>query len=782
MTVAPTAERARLNPFALPSETGFRFLLLVSATLGSALFAYNWLYFTLSDRHHELLVTLRCDAQFGGALNDLGGSSPAGSTGIDRFAHRTHGFTSCMSAVTHPKGYWMIGGVAGLTLLAFLLYAAMPYWKIRRGRLVPFTAQDDEQVLAELHALCVQAGVTRTPTFVWDPVDPSVSGQAFGAFGRNRIFLPGGVIAKRYTDPDVFHAVVLHELAHIRNRDVDRYYLTVAIWDAFLVAAVLPLVIALATGDGRTFLDVGWRLLVLAGFVYLSRNAVLRTRELYADVRADATGAVGIRQLVGGGSGTHEHRLRRLLRVHPSGTSRAATIGDTDSLFTVGAGQALGAGIVMTLVFHQLVTLVTFFHPDPDPTIWVAALGVAPLVVGIVGMAIWRAAFRAAVRGRPIAGVWSAGLALGAGALLGEVLSFDQLGSVTGSRDPVAHIVRNLNGGLHAQPGIVSSAALGSGVVWVAILVCSMVAFAWWIAVGADVWLRRGAYAAPGRAAIGGWAAATAVLTVWLGIFYLSREVVWPAYLLLRPFTEFVIDLVRAGAWIGPEALYRIVTDTDIVYFASKWFVIPALTLIVVFPLAAAAFYRTPRAASSDPFLGPAEPTPPAWVPFRVLRAVLVGVAVGIGICVALMALRAGIHSWNSLGRRTTDGFSLAFLYWMIAIALIGQATAASIGALVAPGARIFHGALAGLVAGIIGAGAIAFGKTADSCATPLSLNAHAHGCPAFVTLDFTRLVYEYVLGEGIPVALAAAGLTTLFTYAIRHAKAGAHVAAGGRA
>jgi Zn-dependent protease with chaperone function len=711
-------------------------------------------------------VSLQCDAQFSGSFQSLGAASPADPGAIEAYAGRAHAFTSCMSTVTHPKGYWMMAGVAGLALLAFVLYAATPLWKIRRDRLVPFRADDDPDVLAELHDLCRRAGLERTPAFVWDPLDRAVSGLAFGALGRNRVRLAGGLVTKRYTDPDVFAAVVLHELAHIRNRDVSRFYLTVAIWNAFLLAAVLPLVIALATGDGRTFFDVGWRLVVLTGFVYLTRNAVLRTRELYADVRADATGAVGIRRLVGADASPRDHRLRRLLRLHPSGTSRAATITDTDSLFTIGAGEAVGAGIVMALVFHELVTLLTFFHPDPDPTIWLAALGVAPLVVGIVGLEIWRAAFRATIRDMPIRGVWTAGLGLAAGALLGEALSFDQLGSVTGSRDPVAEIVRTLGGGVQSQPGIVSSAAFGSGAVWVVILVCSMVAFAWWIAAGASVWLRRGACGAPRRAAAAGYVAATVVLTVWLGVFYLSYEVVWPAHLLLRAFTQLIVDAARAGAWIGFEPFFRVVTDTSILYFASKWFVIPALAVVVCFPLAAALVYRTPRPTSSEAFLDPAEPAAPAGVALRILPAILVGVAAGAAVWLALVALRAGVHSWEGIDRRTTGGFALAFLYWMILVALAGQVIAACVGAVIAPAARVFHGALAGLIAGLIGAAALAFGKTMDSCATPLSLNAHAKGCPELVTLDVAKVLYEYVLGEGILLALGAAGLAAVAVFA----------------
>jgi Zn-dependent protease with chaperone function len=34
---------------------------------------------------------------------------------------------------------------------------------------------------------------------------------------------------------------VLHELGHITNRDIDQTYLAVAIWQAFVVTALLPI-------------------------------------------------------------------------------------------------------------------------------------------------------------------------------------------------------------------------------------------------------------------------------------------------------------------------------------------------------------------------------------------------------------------------------------------------------------------------------------------------------------------------------------------------------------
>lgn len=45
------------------------------------------------------------------------------------------------------------------------------------------------------------------------------------------------------TDPSAFRAVMLHELAHLRNRDVDKTYFTIGIWRAFVVVALIPFLI-----------------------------------------------------------------------------------------------------------------------------------------------------------------------------------------------------------------------------------------------------------------------------------------------------------------------------------------------------------------------------------------------------------------------------------------------------------------------------------------------------------------------------------------------------------
>ena len=78
---------------------------------------------------------------------------------------------------------------------------------------------------------------------------------------------------------------MVHELGHIRNRDIDQTYLAVAVWWAFVVAALLPMAGLLISGKLSPPAPLIWRAVVLALLVYLLRNSILRSREFGADAR-----------------------------------------------------------------------------------------------------------------------------------------------------------------------------------------------------------------------------------------------------------------------------------------------------------------------------------------------------------------------------------------------------------------------------------------------------------------------------------------------------------------
>ncbi|MFE4540856.1 M48 family metalloprotease [Streptomyces scopuliridis] len=59
---------------------------------------------------------------------------------------------------------------------------------------------------------------------VIDPAATSVSAVVFGRTRHPVVCLHGGLLAVRCSDPNRFQAVLLHELAHIANRDITLTY------------------------------------------------------------------------------------------------------------------------------------------------------------------------------------------------------------------------------------------------------------------------------------------------------------------------------------------------------------------------------------------------------------------------------------------------------------------------------------------------------------------------------------------------------------------------------
>ncbi len=108
-------------------------------------------------------------------------------------------------------------------------------------------------------------GSRKTPSWRWNPLDPSPTGLSFGRPGSTSVALMGGLVTRQFADPPAFRAVVRHELAHLRNRDVDLTYATLSLWYAFLL--VERAAVRRRRGRRRRrarSLSLGWRLLALA--------------------------------------------------------------------------------------------------------------------------------------------------------------------------------------------------------------------------------------------------------------------------------------------------------------------------------------------------------------------------------------------------------------------------------------------------------------------------------------------------------------------------------------
>jgi Zn-dependent protease with chaperone function len=707
------------------------------SVLGVSLFLYSWLYTSFSDKHLTIRQNIACLREDQEAR--------ANATTIHDLSAASKAFTHCVSAIYRPEGTFIFSGVGVLLALAVVLYLAMPRWRLYRGRLRPFTDADDPEVLAELVRLAGEAGLRRPPRFVWNPLNTVPTGLAFGRAGRRYVALSGALVTRYYTDRPAFRAVVLHELGHLRNRDVDQAYFTVVLWYAFVIVAIVPFVPTLFDESGRTIWSLGWRLAALTLLVYLTRSAVLRSREIYADVRASLGEPGGIRQVLSNAGGRRRWR-DRLFALHPDPAVRLAAVANTDRLFSLGVLDAFGTGIAATIAYQEVVSLVELYEPDASSTMWWSALVFAPLGAAVLASAVWRNTFVRLARGERPRGAFAAGAALGAGFLLGQELS---LSNVVGSEDVI----------LGTGRGNVLTAFL---------VVAGLGLLAAWVAATAEVWLPLAGGGTRRWTAVATLAATGLVLTVAMGVLFLVRNTRVAIHISTRA-TGLEHDQVGRVVWGGPRLLYQFVRDPEIASFVHRAVVWPAIIVLWAYPLLALVLgrrggRREVRWASVD-----GSPVTLAQPRVRLRRAALIGLAGASVVLLASLVLRAALHFGLSEATRKHDETFLAFYVWTVSLGLIGMAIVAAVTAATCRRAGVLLALFAAAVTGTASAITLFAYPTLASCVGIIKLNPAAP-CAWTVDASFARQSFEQMLVQGTLAALAGAafGMLGRRAFAIR--------------
>jgi Zn-dependent protease with chaperone function len=334
---------------------------------------------------------------------------------------------------------YALAGVAAVGAFAAVGYLAMPWWRIKRRMLQPLDRVRSTDLHTHLDQLVARMGLASRPTF-WLAPEGSAQGVAFGRQGRCHIQLNAGLVKKYRTDPDTVTAVVLHELAHVRNRDIRYTYLAVTTWWAFAAAAlapylligVLPLVMDVypqwwpaelraSSINGHAVISV----LALTVLAYLTYTAILRVRESHADATVAAVAdGVALRRVLQHSRAPDQvprlwGRFRRLrpgwdvLNTHPSVSRRLMLLNHPVALYSISTPEMIGTGIAIAVVqtnlntilimTSALVTLLPTADSAASPMlIFVARLG-PPLLINGVSLGLiaalacvttWRARLR----------------------------------------------------------------------------------------------------------------------------------------------------------------------------------------------------------------------------------------------------------------------------------------------------------------------------------------------------------------------------------------------------
>jgi hypothetical protein len=96
-----TPPRDRVDPFAFPTDTTFRFVLLVAAVLGASLYLYNAVYLSIGNRSEDLATYRAC----------LEAAGPLQVQDADALGARSDFLHECTAPIERPKAAFMLGGV-----------------------------------------------------------------------------------------------------------------------------------------------------------------------------------------------------------------------------------------------------------------------------------------------------------------------------------------------------------------------------------------------------------------------------------------------------------------------------------------------------------------------------------------------------------------------------------------------------------------------------------------------------------------------------------------------
>jgi hypothetical protein len=558
-------------------------------------------------------------------------------------------------------------------------------------------------------------------------------------------------------------------LGHLRNRDVDLTYLSLTVWWSFLVVAVAPftaltvrhlvspgarvslpkdLIVVIdphgPVGPDSRLQPVAVRDLIpyvvdtpmaigvavtLTLLVFLTRNAILRVRESYADTAAAPSPAAkeDLTSVIGRLAARGRRRGIALFRKHPTPARRLAVVERPELLLRPQLGELVGAGVVAGVLSSTaksvvndlyLLTTETFDHTRG---ITIVGGTIGALLAGLMCASLWRwAAARTA--DRPMGWTW---LLVPVGVVLGFLVG-DSLPLFT-DRSPQPRVEIEVQGFawlIQAGPYLLAGAVALA---------------AWFMSSGR----RLRALQATHTAMVATVAAAMIAASGWFAIWYVKRfHDSWLLHPGDIPVSGGSIGWFRElGRWAG-------VRFAPMESLENSPYAFLGLTLLWVVPVVTVVRHRS-------------------WVDIRHLRTVLRTAAIaGLAVLVAAITLPFAARAALPEPVRADPGdeLEIVFTNTYIALAAIAQAVAASI---VAASARRFRPTLA-LLATAVTAVIATLGElgafTAASCA-----DLFANGATCAAPPVHTDLLASYLLRIAVPGVVVAAPAAVAGGLLFRH-------------
>jgi Zn-dependent protease with chaperone function len=687
-----------LNPFPFAAEAHFRFGFLLLVTLAATLSA-------------GLLVSLAFAGDYGPvedclrAVESRAMPTRADLAAIDAIQLRAAigGLKACFAPA--PMGSiqsWPIVLLAVLLVgTAGFLLADRPV-KVRRHGLVALPPSLEAPVAGRVGQLASQMGLANRPSLYLMPLRSDTNAFVFGRNGRPALAVTLGLALRAIRAPAAFDVLATHELAHVANRDLTVHLAARSVVRAFLwlvlpLYAILAILEPSAEGTWRgVWSNVGQsaslvlnevlRVALAALLVLLARNAVIRARERYADLRAAL-----VPHVREGFDAVLAERASRPIWQLPFATSpqseaRRRGLTSSDDLFAPQTATALAFGFALTsgVLIAVLFTNLWFYDRVIDlmarqawgqfTLLFFGPAAVLSLVFGASLTPIaWRSSYADLLRGRRSRGA----LKMALGASLGTVLGF--FGAVFGGQVLQGAGSDDSTAWWGSDRLLVAAGSLG-------FLFLVFWGYFAWLARAARAWTPRLVHHPNGDRAV----LPLSVLAA------LPLGLILPPALVACILSAISADMIQATGQ-PPAALLAMLASGTLGAIAFNPLAPPMLLFVSLLPIAVTVVGAGPRPAGW-PLLAGRLAAAPAVVTLTPFRAAAVGLATGAATATALKyGPLAGVVDALSANSAAVLAFVGAF---------IGLAALA--GAAVAPALRFEHGMLAattavlGLLAGFM--------------------------------------------------------------------------------
>jgi hypothetical protein len=476
--------------------------------------------------------------------------------------------------------------------------------------------------------------------------------------------------------------------------------------------------------------------------VTLARSDVLRSREVYADRTAVRWGAdprswaVTASSQAGGAVRRVVGSFAELWRTHPRWDLRRESLGDPLMLFGLRALPMFLTGAAAAVINFHLASELTPYGLHGSWVGLTGELAAAMLVTGVAGIILWRAVGHAALTGRRVPSGVVAGLWLGIGMAVGELVN-DQGAVFQWLPD-------------HPEALL--------------LVVFAAVVFALWVAQCARLWIRTW----PGRSIhspmLVALAAAGLALASWFA-WWRSDGLLLTSGLPVSP--SMVRDALAQQAIVVPAGQSGTLTVIAVVFPVMAGLLEPPLVLATavalwLIPLLAWTT-RVPQTTGWAPTTVPGAAGGPGEAVPSLRRVLLPGLLGGVLCWTAVAGVQVYLHPLRPHDRREAGGFALIYVGWLL-VAVVGATAVAALAASVLAGRyRLLVALIAGGTATVTGlAGAFVLASV-DGCVRPLSILQSSCGWRPAGTWPYFGLLLAPSLVVGALVAVVGTAVGLVF-------------------